>query len=166
MSVKGGLFMQITNIYEGKLQANDLKFAIVATRFNEFIVEQLINGAVDFLLRHGANKNDLALIKVPGAFEIAQVTQLLAKSKKYDGIICLGALIRGATSHFDLLAHETIKSLAQINLTYQVPIGMGILAADTLEQAIERAGTKAGNKGAAAASACLEVVQVVKQLRK
>lgn len=158
----------MTNIkvIEGKLQADGLKFAIVSSRFNSFIVEQLVNGAVDFLLRHGANQNDLTLVKVPGAFEIALATKALAKSKKFDALVCLGAVIRGATPHFDLLANETIKSLSQVNLECQIPIGFGILTTDTLEQAIERAGTKAGNKGAEAAAASLEMALVLKQIEK
>jgi 6,7-dimethyl-8-ribityllumazine synthase len=115
-------------------------------------------------LRHGALADDLTLVRVPGSFEIAQAAKVLVQSKKIDGIICLGAIIRGATLHFDLLAHETSKNLSQLNLEYQIPIGFGILIADTLEQAIERAGTKAGNKGAEAAAASLEMVQVLKQL--
>lgn len=156
--------MLIEKIIEGKLQANNLKFAILASRFNDFIVEQLIKGAIDFLLRHGADKKDLTLVRVPGAFEIAQATKFLAKSQKFDGVICLGAIIRGATPHFDLLANETVKNLAQINLEYNVSIGFGVLTTDTLEQAIERAGTKAGNKGAEAAAACLEMIRVVQQI--
>jgi 6,7-dimethyl-8-ribityllumazine synthase len=157
--------MLTEKIIEGKLQAEGLKFAIVASRFNDHIVEHLIKGAIDFLIRHGANKEDLTLIKVPGAFELAPAAKLLAQ-KNFDGIICVGAIIRGATAHFDLIAHETIKSLAQINLDYNVPIGFGVLATDTLEQAIERAGTKAGNKGAEAAAACLEMVKVLQQINK
>jgi 6,7-dimethyl-8-ribityllumazine synthase len=149
---------------EGKLDATGVKFALVASRFNDFIVSELIKGAVDFLLRHGAEEKNLTLIRVPGAFELAQITQVVAKSKQYDGIICLGALIRGNTPHFDILANETAKGLAQINLESGVPIGFGVLTTDNLEQAVERAGSKAGNKGADAASACLEVVRVLKQL--
>lgn len=153
----------ITTI-EGKLQAEGLTFALIASRFNDFIVSRLIDGAVDFLVRHGAEQNNLAIIRVPGAFEISKAASLLAKTNKYDGIVCLGALIRGATPHFDLLCNETIKGLAKIDLDYNTPIGFGIITADTLEQAIERAGSKAGNKGAEAASACLEMVQVMKQI--
>jgi 6,7-dimethyl-8-ribityllumazine synthase len=156
---------EITTI-EGQLTAKGIKFALVASRFNDFIVGELTKGAVDFLIRHGADANAITIIKVPGSFEIAQVTSVLAQSKKYDGIICLGALIRGATPHFDLIANETTKSLAQISLQYGVPIGFGVLTTDNLEQAIERAGTKSGNKGADAASACLEVIQVMRQLKK
>jgi 6,7-dimethyl-8-ribityllumazine synthase len=149
---------------EGKLQAEQLKFAIVASRFNEFIVSRLIDGTVDFLVRHGAEKDDLTLVHVPGAFEIPKMTRVLAKSGKYDGIICLGAIIRGATPHFEILANETIKGLSHVDLEYDAAIGLGILTTDTIEQAIERAGTKAGNKGAQAAAACLEMVRVLKQI--
>lgn len=157
--------MLIKKTIEGKLQAEGLKFAIVASRFNDHIVDHLTKGAIDFLIRHGASKDDLTLVRVPGAFELASAAKLLAQ-KKFDGIICVGALIRGATAHFDLIANETIKSLAQINLEYGVPVGFGVLATDTIEQAIERAGTKAGNKGAEAAAACLEMVQVLRQVAK
>jgi 6,7-dimethyl-8-ribityllumazine synthase len=146
---------------EGKLEARGLKFAIIVTRFNDFIVEQLQKGAIDFLIRHGAKQEDLTIVKVPGAFEIAKAAQIAAQSKNFDGVICLGTIIRGATSHFELLAHETMKALAQINLENSAPIGFGVLATDTLEQAIERAGTKAGNKGAEAAAACLEMVSII-----
>lgn len=156
--------MREIKVIEGKLEAQNLKFALVASRFNEFIVEQLTKGAIDFLLRHGANVDNLTLVKVPGAFEIASTTKTLAQSKKFDGIICVGAIIRGATYHFELLANETIKSLTLINLEYKIPIGFGILTVDTLEQAIERAGTKAGNKGAEAAAASLEMIKILQQI--
>ena len=156
--------MKTITTIEGKLQAEGLTFALIASRFNDFIVSRLVDGATDFLVRHGADKNNLTLIKVPGAFEISKIASVLAQAKKYDGIICLGALIRGATPHFDLLANETIKGLAKIDLEHNTPIGFGIITADTLEQAIERAGSKAGNKGAEAASACLEMVQVMRQI--
>jgi 6,7-dimethyl-8-ribityllumazine synthase len=149
---------------EGHLQADGLKFAIVASRFNDLIVRRLIDGAIDFLIRHGADKNNLTLLRVPGAFEIPKAVKFLAQSNNYDGIICLGALIRGDTPHFDLLANETVKGLAHIDLEFKTPIGLGILTTDSIEQAIERAGTKAGNKGAEAANACLEMAQVLKKI--
>jgi len=155
-------------VIEGNMDATGIKFAIVASRFNDFIVESLIKGAIDCLLRHGAQTKDLTLIRVPGAFEIAQATKVIAQTtsvKKFDAIICLGAIIRGATPHFDLLASTTIKALAQINLEHSIPIGLGILTTDTQEQAIERAGAKAGNKGVEAAAACLEMVQVMQKLK-
>lgn len=157
--------MNEVKTFDGHLKDNGYKFAIVASRFNDFIVKNLIDGAIDALLRHGAAKNNLEIYKVPGAFEIPQITNIVAKSKKYDGIICLGCLIRGSTIHFELLANETMKSLTQVNLEHNIPIGFGILATDTIDQAIERAGTKAGNKGAEAALACLELVQLTKNLK-
>ena len=149
---------------EGNLQADGFKFAIVASRFNDLIVRRLIDGAIDCLVRHGAQLDNLTLLRVPGAFEIPKIAKFVAQSEKYDGIICVGAIIRGDTPHFDLLSNETIKGLAQTDLAYKTPIGQGILTTDTIEQAIERAGTKAGNKGAEAASACLEMVQVMQKL--
>ncbi len=148
----------------GKLQAKDLKFALVASRFNDLIVNRLIDGAVDFLTRHGANEDDLTLVRVPGAFELPKAAKKLATSNQYDGIVCLGALIRGETPHFDYIAAEATKGLAQVNLNSDTPIGFGVLTTDTTEQAMERAGIKSGNKGAEAASACLEMVQVLKML--
>lgn len=156
--------MLTSKIIEGKLQADGLKFALVASRFNDFIVEHLIKGAIDYLIRHGSNQNNLTLVKVPGAFEIAQAAKQLAHSKKYDGIICLGAIIRGGTAHYELLANETIKCIAQINMESEIPVGYGLLTTDNLEQAIERAGTKVGNKGAEAAAATLEMIHVLKQI--
>lgn len=148
----------------GKLQAKDLKFALVASRFNDLIVNRLIDGAVDFLTRHGANEDDLTLVRVPGAFELPKAAKKIAESNQYDGIVCLGALIRGETPHFDYIAAEATKGLAQVNLNSDTPIGFGVLTTDTTEQAMERAGIKSGNKGAEAASACLEMVQVLKML--
>ena len=149
---------------EGDLQASGLKFAIVASRFNDFVVSRLISGAIDSLTRHGAKQNDLTIVRVPGAFEIPKAAKLLAKSKQYHGIVCLGTVIRGATPHFDFLSMEAIKGLAQIDLEYEAPIGLGILTTDTIEQAIERAGSKAGNKGVEAANSCLEMAQLITKL--
>ncbi|MFP4071321.1 MAG: 6,7-dimethyl-8-ribityllumazine synthase [Desulfovibrionales bacterium] len=149
---------------EGKLQAEGLKFAIVASRFNDFIVDKLVGGAVDYLLRHGAKEDDLTLIRIPGAFEMPLVAKKLAESGTYDGIICLGAVIRGATPHFDYVASEVSKGLASTSLETGVPVGFGVLTTDSLEQAIERAGSKAGNKGVEAAAATLEVIRVLNQL--
>jgi len=136
----------ITTI-EGQLVAKGLKFALVAGRFNDFITERLIGGAVDYLTRHGAEREDLTLVKVPGAFEIPLAAKKLAASGKYQGVICLGAVIRGATPHFEYVANECVKGLAHVMLETNVPVGFGVLTVDTLEQAIERAGSKAGNKG-------------------
>ena len=149
---------------EGQFDAKDLRFAIVATRFNDFIVDRLVGGAVDYLCRHGATQENITLIRVPGAFEVPVVCKKVATSGAFHGILALGAVIRGATPHFDLVANEATKGIAHISLDTGVPIGFGILATDTIEQAIERAGTKAGNKGVEAASALLETIRVLEQL--
>lgn len=149
---------------EGLMEAKGYKIAIIASRFNDFMVNSLIGGAVDYLVRHGADKNDLIIIRVPGAFEMPVVAKKLAESKKYDGIVAVGAVIRGATPHFDFVAAEATKGLAHVSLEYGIPVGFGLLTTDNMEQAIERSGSKAGNKGAEAASALLETLQVIKQL--
>ena len=149
---------------EGGFQAQGLKFAILAGRFNDFIVDKLIGGAVDCLLRHGAEKENLTLVRVPGAFEMPLAARKLAESGKYNGVVCLGAVIRGATPHFDYVAAEAAKGIAQASLETGVPMGFGVLTTDTLEQAVERAGSKAGNKGVDAALATLEMVRVLEQL--
>ncbi len=149
---------------EGQLRADGLKFAIVASRFNDFIVDKLVGGAVDTLLRHGADRDHLTIVKVPGAYEMPLVAKRLAESKAYDGVVCLGAVIRGATPHFDYVASEVAKGLAHVTLETGVPVGFGVLTTDTLEQAIERAGSKAGNKGVEAAQATLETARVLAQL--
>ncbi len=149
---------------EGMMEAKGYKIAIIASRFNDFMVNSLIGGAVDYLVRHGANKEDLAIIRVPGAFEMPIVAKKVADSGKYDGIIALGAVIRGATPHFDFVASETTKGLAHVSLEYNIPVGFGLLTTDNMEQAIERSGSKAGNKGVESASALLETLQVLKQI--
>ena len=149
---------------EGKLDAKGLRITIVAARFNEFIVERLIGGAVDYLVRHGCDKNDIDLVRVPGAFEMPLVCKRLAAHKHCDGIVAVGAVIRGSTPHFDFVANEAVKGIAQVGLESGMPIGFGLLTTDTLEQAIERAGSKAGNKGAEAAAAMLETVRVLEQI--
>lgn len=149
---------------EGLMEVKGYKIAIIASRFNDFMVNSLIGGAVDYLVRHGADKNDLTIIRVPGAFEMPVVAKKLAESKKYDGIVAVGAVIRGATPHFDFVAAEATKGLAHVSLEYGIPVGFGLLTTDNMEQAIERSGSKAGNKGAEAASALLETLQVIKQL--
>ena len=156
--------MQELQTIEGHLTGQGLRFGIIATRFNDFIVDRLISGAVDYLVRHGVDRADITLIRLPGAFEMPLVAKRIAASQKYDGIICLGAIIRGATPHFDFVAAEASKGLAQVALDAEIPVGFGILTTDTLEQAIERAGSKAGNKGAEAAQATLETAQVMSQL--
>lgn len=154
---------QIT-VIEGMLNAEDLKFAILAARFNDFIVDRLISGATDYLRRHGAAEENMTLIRIPGAFEMPVVCKKLAASGKYDGILALGAVIRGGTPHFDFVAGEATEGLAQAALESGVPVGFGLLTTDSIEQAIERAGTKAGNKGVEAAAALLETIRVLKQL--
>ena len=148
----------------GKLNAQDLNIALVATRFNDFIVEHLISGAIDCLERHGADLNKLTLIRVPGAFELPIVCQKLARSGKYQGIIALGAVIRGETPHFDYVCAEASKGIAQVMLASGLPIGYGLLTCDTIAQAIARAGSKAGNKGVEATLAMLETARVLEQI--
>lgn len=149
--------------YEGKLQAKGLKIGIVLSRFNQFISERLLEGALDALNKLGAEDKDLSLYKLPGSFEVPFVAKKLARSKKVDGIICLGALIRGDTPHFDFLSAEITKGLAQISMEEGVPVAFGILTVDTIEQGIERAGAKAGNKGYDAAFALVETLNLVKK---
>ncbi len=149
---------------EGKLSGAGLKFALVVSRFNSFITERLLEGALDCLRRQGVAEDDLMVARVPGAWEIPVVVKRLAQSKAYDGVICLGAVIRGSTPHFDYVAAEVSKGIAQVSLESGLPISFGILTTDTLEQAIERAGSKAGNKGFAAAEAAIEMVNLLKGL--
>ena len=149
---------------DGHLNAADLKFAILATRFNDFIVDRLISGAVDYLIRHGGSEENLTIVRVPGAFEMPLACKKLAASGKYDAVICLGAVIRGATSHYDCVCAEVSKGVAQAGLNTGVPVIFGVLTTDNIEQAIERAGTKAGNKGVEAAAAVLETVRVLQQI--
>lgn len=149
---------------EGMLDAKGLKIAIVAARFNDFIVDRLIAGAMDYLVRHGAAEADLTLVRLPGAFELPIAAQKLARSGKYDGIVVLGAVIRGATPHFDYVCSECSKGIAHASMESGVPMGFGLLTCDSLDQAIERAGSKGGNKGVEAASALLETVRVLEQL--
>lgn len=149
---------------EGKLLAEGLKIGIVVARFNEFITSKLLSGAEDTLLRHGANGDDITVAWVPGAFEIPLIAKKMAKSGKYDGIICLGAVIRGATSHYDYVCNEVSKGVALVNIETEVPTAFGVLTTENIEQAVERAGTKAGNKGSDAAMAVIEMVNLAKQL--
>ncbi|QNU67719.1 6,7-dimethyl-8-ribityllumazine synthase [Ruminiclostridium herbifermentans] len=150
--------------YEGKLVANGLKFGVVIGRFNEFISSKLYGGVVDGLVRHGADEKDIEAAWVPGAFEIPLVAQKLAASKKYDAVICIGAVIRGSTAHFDFVASEVSKGIAKVSLDTGVPVIFGVLTTDTIEQAIERAGTKAGNKGYDAAVTAIEMANLLKQI--
>jgi 6,7-dimethyl-8-ribityllumazine synthase len=155
----------MTVTIEGKLDATGLKVALIASRFNDFIVSRLISGAVDALVRHGASDADITVVRVPGAFELPQAVSSTAKSGKYDAVIALGAVIRGSTPHFDYIAAEVAKGVAQTALQATIPVSFGVLTTDTIEQAIERAGSKAGNKGAEAAMAAIEMANVLKSFR-
>ena len=152
-------------VIEGKLNAKGLKFGIVVSRFNGFVGERLLTGALDVLIRNGADEGDIEILKVPGAFEIPQVARKMALSKKYDAVICLGAVIRGATPHFDYIAAEVSKGIAMIGLESEVPVAFGVLTTDNLEQAIERAGSKAGNKGWDAALSAVEMANLYREMK-
>ena len=151
------------NTIEGKLIAEGLKFGIVAGRFNEFIGSKLLGGALDAINRHGASEDDVDVAWVPGAFEIPLVAKKMVKSGKYDAVICLGAVIKGSTPHFDYVSNEVTKGVAHVSLDQEVPVIFGVLTTDTIEQAIERAGTKAGNKGYEAAVSAIEMANLLKQ---
>jgi 6,7-dimethyl-8-ribityllumazine synthase len=157
--------MNNTKNIEGDLLARTARFGIVLARFNGFIGEQLLAGAVDTLVRHGADPAGIDVVRVPGAFEIPLALKTMATGGRYDALIALGAVIRGATPHFEYVAGECTKGLAQVSMQYDIPIGFGVLTVDSIEQAIERAGTKAGNKGADAALTVLEMVNLMKKLR-
>ena len=152
------------NIYEGKLVPGDIKIGIVASRFNEFIVSKLIGGADDALRRHNVKDENVDLAWVPGAFEIPLVASKMAQSGKYDAVLCLGAVIRGSTDHYEYVANEVTKGIAAVSLKTGVPIMFGVLTCDNLEQAIERAGFKVGNKGFEAAVSAIETINVIKSL--
>lgn len=154
----------MVNVIEGQLIAKGMRFAIIASRFNEFISSKLKEGAIDALVRHDAAKKDITVLWVPGAFEMPMVAKKLAVSGQYDAIICVGAVIRGATSHFDYVANEVSKGIATVSLDTGIPISFGVLTTDNIEQAIERAGTKAGNKGFESAMAAIEMVSLFKEL--
>jgi len=151
-------------VYEGQLKADGKKFGIIVGRFNEFIGGKLLSGALDALKRHGGSEENIEISWVPGAFEMPLAAQKMAKSKKYDAVICLGAVIRGATPHFDYVSNEVTKGIASVSLSQELPIIFGVLTTDTIEQAIERAGTKAGNKGYDAAVSAIEKVNLLEQL--
>ena len=151
-------------LLEGQYEGRGLRFAIVASRFNEFIVSKLVGGAEDCLLRHGVNGNDITLAWVPGAFEIPLAAKKLAKSGKYDAVICVGAVIRGSTSHYDYVCAEVSKGIASVSLETELPVMFGVLTTDTIEQAIERAGTKAGNKGYDCALGAIEMVNLIREM--
>ena len=149
---------------EGALQVHNARFCLVVSRWNSFVVENLLNGAVDALKRHGAADSDLTIVRLPGAFEMPLVLERLAAKGDYDALVALGAVIRGGTPHFEYVASEAVKGIAQVSLKYGMPIAFGLLTVDTIEQAIERAGTKAGNKGAEAATSAIEMVNLLRQL--
>ncbi|MCP4116749.1 MAG: 6,7-dimethyl-8-ribityllumazine synthase [Desulfobacteraceae bacterium] len=153
-------------IIEAGLRADGKKFGIIAARFNDFITERLVGGAIDALKRSGAADEDISLVKVPGAFEIPLVAQKMAASKAYDAVICLGAVIRGATSHYDYVCAEVSKGIATVSLEHGLPVIFGVLTTDSIEQAIERAGTKAGNKGFDSALAAVEMVNLMTTMEK
>ncbi len=153
-------------VIEGNLSAKGLKTAVVVSRFNDFIGERLLDGAVDTLLRSGAADSDIEVVKVPGSFEMPVVAKTLARSGNYDAIICVGCVIRGSTPHFDYVAGEAAKGIAKVALDYECPVSFGVITADNLEQAIERAGTKSGNKGRDAALTAIEMANLIKTLGK
>lgn len=149
---------------EGEFNARGLRFGIVASRFNDFIVNRLVDAAVDTLLKNGADAADIEIVRVPGAFEAPLALKKLADSKRHDALIALGCVIRGATPHFDYVAGEAVRGVGQVMLSHEIPVGFGILTVDTIEQAIERAGTKAGNKGADAALSAVEMATLLRRL--
>ena len=154
----------MVKILEGKISAEGFRFAIVMSRFNDFITSKLVEGAMDALKRHGADEEQISLIKVPGAFEIPLIAKRLAESGQFDAIICLGAVIRGSTSHFEYVAAEVSKGIATVALESKIPVTFGVLTTENLEQAIERAGSKAGNKGWDATVAAMEMVNLLKDI--
>ncbi len=156
--------MDAIKTIQGDLLARDLKFVIVAARFNDYIVESLVRGAIDTLKRHGASDKNIELVRVPGAFELPLAVRRLAQSKRYQGIIALGAVIKGATPHFDYVCGECASGLSRVSHETGIPVSFGVLTTDTIEQAIERAGTKAGNKGSDAALVALEMANLLPQL--
>jgi len=154
----------MARVIEGQLDAKGLKLAMIVSRFNGMITERLLNGALDVVSRSGGNKEDVTVVKVPGSFEVPLTAKKLAQMKKYDAIVCLGAVIRGGTPHFDYVASELAKGIANVSLETGVPITFGVITADNLEQAIERAGTKHGNKGEEATLAAIEVAHVLRRV--
>ena len=150
---------------EGNLDAKGLTFGIVVSRFNSFICERLLEGAVDALVRHGASEADITVARIPGAFEIPLAAKTMVASQKFDAVICLGAVIRGSTPHFEYVSSEVSKGVASVSLDSGIPVAFGVLTTDTIEQAVERAGTKAGNKGFEAAVTAIETVNVIKALK-
>jgi 6,7-dimethyl-8-ribityllumazine synthase len=155
----------MTKILEGNLIAKGKKFGIIASRFNDFITKELVSGCLDTLLRHGARDEDLVVTWVPGAFEIPTVAQRMSKSKSYDALICLGTIIRGSTPHFEYIAQEVAKGIARVSQDTGLPVTFGIITADTIEQAIERGGTKEGNKGRDAALNAIEMANLIEKMK-
>jgi len=158
------LALMTIKIIEGKLHTQNAKFCLVVSRWNSFVVEHLLTGAIDALKRHGAEDCDLTIVRIPGAFELPLVLEKLATVGGYDALIALGAVIRGGTPHFEYVASEAVKGIAQVSLKHGMPIAFGLLTVDNIEQAIERAGTKAGNKGAEAAVSAIEMVNLLRQI--
>ena len=156
----------MSTTYEGKLLGEGLRFGIVASRFNELIVSRLLSGALDALQRHGVSEDEIETAWVPGGFELPLVAKKMAESGKYDAVICLGAIIRGATPHFEYVAAEASKGIAQVSLATGLQVIYGVITADTIEQAVERAGTKAGNKGSDAAMSAIEMANLLRELPK
>ncbi len=154
----------MAKVIEGNLLAKGSKFGIIASRFNDLITKELISGCNDMLLRHGAEDKDITIVWVPGAFEIPLAAQKMAKAKSYDALICLGTVIRGSTPHFDYIAAEVSKGVAKVSLDSAMPVIFGVITADTIEQAIERAGTKQGNKGSDAAISAIEMANLMQKL--
>jgi len=151
---------------EGALNVQNARFCLVVARFNSFIVESLLEGAIDTIKRHGADESDITIVRVPGAFEMPLVVDKIAESGDFDAVVALGAVIRGGTPHFEYVAGECVKGIAQVTLKHGVPVSFGVLTVDTIEQAIERAGTKAGNKGGEAAISAIEMVNLLRQIAK
>jgi len=151
-------------IIEGELVVKGARFGLAVTRFNSFVVESLLQGAIDTIKRHGGSDSDIDIVRVPGAYELPLVIQRMAQSKKYDAIVALGAVIRGGTPHFEYVAGECVKGMSSVMLQHDVPVAFGVLTVDTIEQAIERAGTKAGNKGSEAAASAIEMVNLLKNM--
>lgn len=154
------------NVFEGKVVSENIKIGIVAARFNEFITSKLLGGALDGLKRHNVNENDIDVAWVPGAFEIPLIAKKMANSGKYDAVICLGAVIRGSTSHYDYVCNEVSKGIATVSMNSDIPVMFGVVTTENIEQAIERAGTKAGNKGYDCALGAIEMVNLIREIDK
>jgi len=155
----------MVKVIEGKLLAKGQSFGLVASRFNDFMTKELVNGCIDTLIRHGAEEKDITVAWVPGAFEVPMIAQKMAKTKSFDALICLGTVIRGATPHFDYIASEVAKGIAKVSLDCNLPVIFGIITADSIEQAVERAGSKDGNKGRDAALSAIEMINLSGQLK-